>query len=1029
MLISRFARRAPFAGARDMQRAILVPAALAAAALLARPPVAAGADAPAEGPYVKQATWQETLRASLDAAARADAAPHRLPDLGRDAFTVMAWVKTTAGGTLFARVPAGTARWAPGAKALFVRDGRVGYDVGFVGCVNGRRVVNDGAWHHVAVTGPDPVALVVDGAPDASGPLAAGGDPPGFVARIGFASPDFPEVSAFRGALDEVRVFARRLTAEEIRAQSAKPPEGAAASWSFEGSVADAPGNRFRAGLRGTGAAYAEGRAGKALQLDGSTHVEIAAPGGPGAVAALTLPTGLWGRLRRDFPDLAADFDKVVCVKRLTYNANHYYTEYINAGWMPGGSLCVLDLNDGSVRYLAPSLQGGVFERIDLSFDARRVVFAWKGHPQQGYRIYEVGVDGSGLRQLTFPAPDEEDLVRKYRVDPAYHHGTDDMQPCYLPDGGIAFISTRCQFGILCDAPDNFTTTVLYRMDGDGKNLQKLTNSSVSEASPVALPDGRILYTRWEYVDKGAVSVKCLWVIRPDGSASAEVYGNDIALPPTLIYGRPIPGTADQYVVLGTPHCPQNGVGTVIRLDMSRNIRTREPMTYLTPGVDIQAEPGFAFRTGTGPWRHDGSGRSGPLFKDPYPLSRRVVLVSHKPEGLAWDDPRGYGIALLDETGAVYPVHRDPALSTWVPIPLRPRPVPPVLPSTLDPELARTGKAVCVVQDVYHGLKDVPRGSIRHLRVLEQVPRPWAVRYAGGGDEYDQQYKCVTKDTHLGLKVQHGVVPVEDDGSAHFLVPADANIFLQALDENYLAVQTERTYVNYRPGERRSCVGCHEIPSDVPRPLSGTSRKALQRAPSVPGPQPGEAAGGRALDYARDVQPVWDRHCVRCHGGERTDGGLDLRGTPTELFSVSYESLVPERRKGFRDRGLLGTVIGENHPKTGNVEYLPARSLGSHASVLVALLSRGSVRLPDPADARVRKLLESHKDVDLTREELIRVANWVDTNAQYYGTYWGRRNLQCRDLPDFRPAATFEMARSMIPPPLASRPGASRERP
>ena len=91
------------------------------------------------------------------------------------------------------------------------------------------------------------------------------------------------------------------------------------------------------------------------------------------------------------------------------------------------------------------------------------------------------------------------------------------MQPCYLPDGGIAFISTRCQYGILCDAPDDFTTTVLYRMDADGRNLRKLSNSSVSEASPVVLPDGRILYTRWEYVDKGAVSVKCLWAMRPDG--------------------------------------------------------------------------------------------------------------------------------------------------------------------------------------------------------------------------------------------------------------------------------------------------------------------------------------------------------------------------------------------------------------------------------------------------------------------------------------------------------------------------------
>jgi hypothetical protein len=199
------------------------------------------------------------------------------------------------------------------------------------------------------------------------------------------------------------------------------------------------------------------------------------------------------------------DFDQLLLVKRHTYGSNHYYTEFINSPWMPGGNLCVLHLKTGAVREIVPQLKGGVFERFDLSFDAKRVVFAWKASAQAGYRIYEVRVDGTGLRQLTFPPPEEEELVKNYCAGPHYHHGTDDMQPCYLPDGGIAFISTRCQFGILCDGADDFSTTVLYRMDGNGRNHRKLTNSSVSEASPVMMPDGRILYTRWEYVDKGVV--------------------------------------------------------------------------------------------------------------------------------------------------------------------------------------------------------------------------------------------------------------------------------------------------------------------------------------------------------------------------------------------------------------------------------------------------------------------------------------------------------------------------------------------
>jgi hypothetical protein len=348
------------------------------------------------------------------------------------------------------------------------------------------------------------------------------------------------------------------------------------------------------------------------------------------------------------------DFDKILFVRRHTFNANHYYTEYINSRWMPGGNLCTFDIKSGAVEPLVPELTGGVFGRFDLDFDAGHIVFAWKRGQNEGYRIYEIAIEPvSGrrvgeLRQVTFPQENEEALVTRYRK--GYHHGTDDMDPCYLPDGGIVFISTRCQYGVLCDAPDIFTSTVLYRMDRAGKNMQRLSNNSVSENTPSIMPDGRILYTRWEYVDKGAVSVKCLWAMKADGSASVEVYRADVALPPTMIYGRSIPGTYNQYVMLGAPHCPQNSVGTVIRLDMNKPIRTREPMTYITPDVDIRAEGGFHFKDGD-EWRRDGSGRAGALYREPYPLSGTFFLVSHKATGATWSDPKAYDLALLDEDG------------------------------------------------------------------------------------------------------------------------------------------------------------------------------------------------------------------------------------------------------------------------------------------------------------------------------------------------------------------------------------------
>jgi hypothetical protein len=719
------------------------------------------------------------------------------------------------------------------------------------------------------------------------------------------------------------------------------------------------------------------------------------------------------------------DFDKIVFVKRLTYSANHYYTEFINSRWTPGGNICTLDLKTGKVTDIVKGLTGGVFGRFDLSYDAKKLVFAWKKAHQEGYRIYEINIDPStglrasgGLRQITFPQKNEAELVKLYRARAHYHHGTDDMHPCYMPDGRICFISTRCQYGILCDRPDDFTTTILYAIDSDGKNMTKLSNSSVSEQAPVMMPDGRILYTRWEYWTKGAVSVKCLWAMRPDGSGSAEIYAADIALPPTFIYGRPIPNSENKYVVMGTPHCPQNGIGTIIRLDMRKNIRTRDPMTYMTPYTDIQAEAGFSFKAPGGKWTRDHSGR-GPLFKDPYPLSEKLFLVSHKPTGEVWTDPTGYGLYILDEKGNVGLIHKEKGISSWLPYPLKARKKPPVLVTDFDQKMAKKNLATCVVTDIYHGMENVKRGTIKYIRVMEQIPRPWATRRRWSGDNYDQQHACITKDTHLGLKVQHGIVPVEADGSAHFVVPAKANIAFHALDENYMAVQIERTYVNYMPGETRACIGCHETPNNAAAATgkSGVAL-ALKRKASVPGPQPGEKSGRRPLHYPTDVQPVLDKHCVKCHSGKEPKAGLTLTGEMTTLFSISYESLLKERRRGKgRRRFELFPTVGENHPKTGNVHYEPTRSYGSHNSILVAMHSKGKVKLKDPAKAKIaEKLAKVHEKVNLKVEELLKISNWVDTNAQYYGGYWGRRNIKYKDHPNFRPVLSFQAASSYTSP-------------
>jgi hypothetical protein len=315
-------------------------------------------------------------------------------------------------------------------------------------------------------------------------------------------------------------------------------------------------------------------------------------------------------------------------------------------------------------------------------------------------------------------------------------------------------------------------------------------------------------------------------------------------------------------------------------------------------------------------------------------------------------------------------IHQDPEMSCWQPLPLRPRPSPPSLPATGPPN---TAPAVLVMRDVYAGLGSVPRGTIKYLRVLETVPRPWAARRFWDGDCAYQQHAVVSMNASLHVKRLHGIVPVEADGSAHFEVPPHKNLFLEALDENFMEVQRMRTFINLQPGETRSCIGCHTERHWAP---ANQLVAALRRPASALQPQPGDATPGRPLHYITDVQPILDRHCVRCHNPDKPDGQLDLSGTLTTLFNRSYENLLSKN---------LVQVVRENDPKTGDAAPVPPYTLGAHASRLVQLLRQG------------------HEDVALSREEFVRLVTWIDTNSAYYGTYFGRRHLKYREHPDFRP--------------------------
>jgi hypothetical protein len=240
------------------------------------------------------------------------------------------------------------------------------------------------------------------------------------------------------------------------------------------------------------------------------------------------------------------------------------------------------------------------------------------------------------------------------------------------------------------------------------------------------------------------------------------------------------------------------------------------------------------------------------------------------------------------------------------------------------------------------------------------------------------QNPAVSLKGHFTTKKVHGVVPVEEDGSAYFTVPAEEALYFQALDENFMELQRMRTFVDLMPGERRSCVGCHERRKNAPLVRRA---KALAGPPRDLAPQPGDA-GPRLVHYPTDVQPILDRHCTKCHSGEKPKGDLDLSGEMTRLFSRSYENLIR--------KGLVNHI--DVDPRSAYIPAEPPLTFGSHKSKVVRLLLAG------------------HAKVRLAREEFVRLVTWIDANAPFYGTYRGKKNLRWKGDPDFRPA-----------PPLAGR--------
>lgn len=608
-------------------------------------------------------------------------------------------------------------------------------------------------------------------------------------------------------------------------------------------------------------------------------------------------------------------------VVREQYRPDHHNTatffpsarhEYNNGHFTPGGALKTIDLaNGGTVRTLLEA-PDGVIRDPEVSFDGRRVLFSMRTNLTDSYHLYEIEADGTGLRQLTFAAE------------------VDDLDPFYLADGSIGFSSTREPKYCMCN---RHIMANLFRMDPDGANIHQIGKSTLFEGHGSLLPDGRILYDRWEYVDRNFGDAQALWTVNPDGTAHTLYWGNNTASPGGVIDARAIPGTESVLCVFGS--CHDRPWGALAWVDRRRGMDGNDPVIRLWP------EDARRFIQESG-WQLFDTFMQVPLkYEDPFPLDDHFFLCAR----MTGEGER-MGIYLLDVFGNETLVHVE-GPGCFDPMPLGPSPRPAEIPARRDFENA---EGRFLVQDVYRGthMEGVERGRVRWLRVVESPEKRFWTEPTWGG----QGIEGPAMNWHdFNNKRILGTVPVEADGSAYFTLPSDRFVYFQLLDAEGLMVQSMRSGTMVQSGETTSCVGCHEDRRSAP-PHSLVPRAAT-RSPSR---LDGWFGPAREFNYVAEVQPVWDRHCVRCHDtGQPAGKILSLAGDRDLVFNTSYNELW---RKKY-----------VNVPGAGPAATQPAYGWGSHRSRLVEAL-------------RQQKC-----GVQLTPEEFARVVTWVDLNAPFYPSY------------------------------------------
>ena len=645
--------------------------------------------------------------------------------------------------------------------------------------------------------------------------------------------------------------------------------------------------------------------------------------------------------VRRGWPkkdNSDGDWPKRVLAE-LALPTNHTSTSSIRHKWY-NNEIGIFDVSTGEYRTLYRQKDGYFVGHIDLHWNAEKFLFTQADEEQ--YSIYEMRIDGTGLRKVSDTPPD-----------------VDCYEPCYLPDGRIVFESNAAMQGVPCwhGFGDRYIAN-LFIMNPDGSGMRRLTFDQDHDTQPSVRNNGQVVYGRWDYTGINRVFNRPLMAMNPDGSNQRSIYGSNSYYPNGMYSMKELPGRNGEFLGIVSGYHGSYHSGILTLFDLNKGTREDRGLVRQISGSGSKLPVRYIDLYTQMNW---------PEFITPSPVTADLYLAS------AWMDcnDKEIGIYLADREDNLVQLFENPGFALLEPIAIVKQPHPAVIPDRVDPEKSY---ATVYIQDIYAGpgLSGVPRGTVTDIRVIA---------YDFGYDDLSGQNKIGLAGPWDAMRIV-GTTPVEEDGSVIFNVPANTPLALQPLDSEGKAVQLMRSWMTAMPGEVLSCVGCHESSGESPLPrMTLASRKAPAELTDWYGPQ-------RGFDFEREVQPVLNRYCVSCHDASHE---VDLRG---EKLVSGYVGRVP----GRLDTKRLHKELQAEHD--GRVLYTQAYEellqyvRRVNVADTVALLEPGEYHA-DTSEL-IQILQQGHYGIEMDAESWSRLVTWIDLNAPCHGTW---KDVFNRDTP------------------------------